>query len=180
MVNGQHVVCLGHLDGMRDVLRMETVSDMELSPDAPVKLSLSAQRYSIISAGMVLNAAATERVYHLSPEELQSFVPIEVPRLRLTEEGLLRPWDGDAMFGEHQAKELLRLLRQAFWEDVERYAGRYAREHEGEQYAQEDMIVAFCRETKTSELHIEAIRREWQRRQKRTAHGHKREIKYEK
>ena len=116
---------------------------------------------------MTLSPEATERMYHLSSEELQCFVPIEVPRVRLTEEGLLRPWGGDAMLGDAQAKALLRLLREAFWEDVERYAGRYAREHEGEKYAQEDMIVAFCRMTKTSELHIEAIRREWQRRCKR-------------
>jgi len=172
-VNGRRVVCLHHLDGVRDILRMETVDDMELSPDLPVELSLSASRYGVISAAMTLSPEATERLYHLSLEELLSFVPIEVPRVRLTEEGLLRPWGGDAMFGEQQAKELLRLLRQYFWESVEQFARRYAREHEGEKYAQEDMIAAFCKMTKTSELHIEAIRREWQRRAKRTAHGSK-------
>lgn len=167
MVNGRRVVCLQHLDGVRDILRMETVDDTDLSPDLPVELSLSASRYGLISAAMTLSPEATERMYHLSPEQMQQFVPIEVPRVRLTEEGLLRPWGGDAMFGEHQAKALLRLLRHCFWEGVERFARRYARQHEGEKYAQEDMIVAFCRMTKTSELHIEAIRREWQRRCKR-------------
>lgn len=166
MVNGRRVVCLQHLDGVRDILRMETADDMELSPDLPVGLSLSASRYGVISAAMTLSPEATERVYNLSLEELLSFVPIEVPRVRLTQEGLLREW-GDAMFGEQQAKELLRLLRHYFWESVERFARRYAIEHEGERYAQEDMIVAFCKMTRTSELHIEAIRREWQRRQKR-------------
>ena len=173
MVNGRRVVCLQHLDGVRDILRMETVDDMELSPDLPVELSLSASRYGLISAAMTLSSEATERINHLSPEQLQQFVPIECPRLRLTEEGLLRPWSGDAMLGDAQAKALLRLLREAFWEDVERFARRYAREHDGERYAQEDMIAAFCRMTNTSDLHIEAIRREWQRRAKRTAHGSK-------
>ncbi len=167
MVNGRRVVCLQHLDGVRDILRMETVDDVELSPNLPVDLSLSASRYGVISAAMTLSPEATERMYHLSPEQMQQFVPIEVPRLRLTQEGLLRPWGGDAMLSDAQAKALLRLLREAFWEDVERFAMRYAREHEGEKYAQEDMIAAFCRMTKTSELHIEAIRREWQRRCKR-------------
>lgn len=167
MVNGRHVVCLQHMDGMRDVMRMETVDDVELSPDLPVELSLSASRYSMLQAAMTLSPEVTERIYHLSPEQLQQFVPIECPRLRLTQEGLLREWSGDAMLGDAQAKALLRLLREAFWEDVEGFARRYAREHEGERYAQEDMIVAFCRMTKTSELHIEAIRREWQRRMKR-------------
>lgn len=167
MVNGRRVVCLQHLDGVRDILRMETVSDIELSPNLPVELSLSASRYGVISSAMTLSPEATEHKYHLSSEQLQQFVPIEVPRVRLTQDGLLRPWGGDAMLGDAQAKALLRLLREAFWEDVERFARRYAREHEGEKYAQEDMIVAFCRMTKTSELHIEAIRREWQRRCKR-------------
>lgn len=168
MVNGRRVVCLQHLDGVRDILRMETVDDMELSPDLPVELSLSAQRYSMLNAAMTLSPEATERMYRLSLEQLLQFVPVECPRLRLTQEGLLREWDGDAMFGEQQAKELLRLLRHYFWEGVEQFAMRYAREHEGEKYAQEDMIMSFCRETKTSELYIEAIRREWQRRRKRT------------
>jgi hypothetical protein len=167
MVNGRRVVCLHHLDGVRDILRMETVDDTELSPDLPVNLSLSASRYGVISAAMTLSPEATERMYNLSPEQMRQFVPIECPRLRLTHEGLLRPWSGDAMLGEQQAKALLRLLREAFWEDVEQFAMRYAREHEGEKYAQEDMIVAFCRMTKTSDLHIKDIRREWQRRCKR-------------
>lgn len=167
MVNGRRVVCLQHLDGVRDILRMETVDDMELSPDLPVELSLSAARYGVISAAMTLSPEATERAYHLSPEQLLQFVPVECPRLRLTQEGLLREWSGDAMFGEQQAKELLRLLRHYFWKDVERFAKCYAREHEGERYAQEDMIEAFCLETNTSDIHVEAIRREWQRRCKR-------------
>ena len=167
MVNGRRVVCLQHMDGVRDILRMETVADMKLSPDLPVELSLSASRYGLISAAMTLSPEATERMYHLSLEQMQQFVPIECPRVRLTEEGLLREWGGDAMLGDAQAKALLRLLREAFWEDVERFARRYAREHEGEKYAQEDMIAAFCKMTRTSELHIEAIRRERQRRAKR-------------
>lgn len=171
MVNGRRVVCLQHLDGVRDILRMESVDDVELSPDLPVDLSLSASRYSMLQAAMTLSPEATERMYHLSPEQMQQFVPIECPRLRLTQEGLLRPWSGDAMLGDAQAKALLRLLRHYFWEDVERFAGRYAREHEGEKYAQEDMIAAFCRLTKTSDLHIEAMRREWQRRCKRAGGG---------
>ena len=173
MVNGRRVVCLQHLDGVRDILRMETVADMELSPDLPVELSLSASRYGLISAAMALSPEATERMYHISREQMQQFVPIECPRLRLTQDGLLRPWGGDAMFGDQQAKELLRLLRHYFWEGVGQFAKRYAQQHEGERYAQEDMIEAFCRETETSDIHVEAIRREWQRRAKRTAHGSK-------
>lgn len=173
MVNGRRVICLQHLDGMRDVMRMETVDDMELSPDLPVELSLSASRYGLISAAMALSPEATERMYHISQEKMLQFVPIECPRLRLTQDGLLRPWCGDAMFGEQQAKELLRLLRHYFWEGVGQFAKRYASQHDGEKYAQQDMIEAFCRETRTSELHVEDIRREWQRRAKRVAHGSK-------
>lgn len=167
MVNDRKVVCLEPLDGARDILRMETVDDMELSPDLPVELSLSAARYGVISAAMALSPETAERMYHISQEQMLQFVPIECPWLRLTQDGLLREWGGDTMLGDAQAKALLRLLREAFWEDVERFAARYAREHEGERYAQEDMIEAFCRMTKTSDIHVEAIRREWQRRCKR-------------
>lgn len=166
-VNGRRVVCLQHLDGVREILRMETVDDTEMSPDLPVNLSLSASRYGVISAAMTLSPEATERMYHVSQEQMLQFVPIECPRLRMTQNGLLREWDGNAMFGEQQAKALLRLLRQYFWDSVEQFAIRYAQQHEDEKYAQQEMIEAFCRETNTSDIHVEAIRREWQRRQKR-------------
>ena len=166
-VGGHKVLCLQYLDGARDVLRMESASDVALSPDLPVGMSMSAHRYSMLSAAMVLSAAVVERMYHVTAEELQQFVPIECPRLCLTEEGLLRPWDSDTMLSRTQALQLQGLLRQAFWRAVEQYARQYARRHAGERYAQEEMIEAFCRETKTSELYVPALRREWQRRCKR-------------
>ena len=167
MVNGRRVVCLQHLDGMLDIFRMETVDDTELNPGLPVRLSLSASRYGIISAAMTLDPTVAEKIYHVSMEQMQQFIPIECPRLRLTQEGLLREWTGEVMFGDEQAKALLRLLRHYFWEGVEKFADLYAQKHDGELYAQQDMIEAFCREIKTSDIHVEAIRREWQRRAKR-------------
>ena len=59
-----------------------------------------------------------------------------------------------------------RLFPLHLWEKYD-WIDRYAREHRGERYAQQDMIEDFCRETRTDDIHVPAIRREWQRRVKR-------------
>ena len=59
------------------------------------------------------------------------------------------------------------LLRDAFWEAVERFDSAYAQKMGGKDYPAVDMIEAFCAETKTPDLYVDAMRREWQRRQKR-------------
>jgi len=59
------------------------------------------------------------------------------------------------------------LLRETFWQGVAEYNHEYARRQEGRKYAAVDMIEAFCRDTETSDLYVDALRREWQRRCKR-------------
>ncbi|MBQ9645364.1 MAG: hypothetical protein IJV24_03270 [Prevotella sp.] len=164
-IKEQRVVCVQHLKGARAILRMETADDM-MEPGT-AGYALSATRRNCIDAGMTVDAAVTERMYGIGREELQLFAPIECPRMALTEDGVLRPWTNDTRFGKQQATALQRLLREAFWQAVTDYAVQYAREHEGETYAQEDMIEAFCQETGTPDIHVPSIRREWQRRCKR-------------
>lgn len=164
-VMNQRVVCLQHLKGARDALRMETCDDtMEAGQ---IGSAMSATRYNCVAAGMQLHPAVVQQMYGITEEELALFVPIECPRLALTENGVLRPWTNDTCFGAKQATALHRLLREAFWQSVGEFAGQYAREHHGEKYAQEDMIEAFCKETGTDDIHVPALRREWQRRCKR-------------
>lgn len=162
----QRVVCLQHLKGARAALRMETVEDAALEPGATGD-AMSAARYSCVAAGLTIDPAVVQRLYGITPEELSLFVPIECPRLALTENGVLRPWTDETCFGVKQSSSLMRLIREAFWQGVEEFADKYAREHQGESYAQEEMIEAFCKETSTDEIHVPAIRREWQRRCKR-------------
>lgn len=128
---------------------------------------MSVRRYLCMNAGIGIDPDVIQKMYGMTKELLGQFIPIECPKICLTQNGVLRPWTMDVCFSKSQVTALQQMLREVFWEGVEGFAGRYAREHEGEKYAQEDMIEAFCRLTKTSELHIEAIRREWQRRQKR-------------
>lgn len=164
-VKGQRVVCVQHLEGARGILRMETVDDI-MEP-ARVTNAMSATRRSIIDAGMTIEAAVTEHMYGVDRETLNMFVPIECPKMALTENGVLRPWTNDTCFGQKQAKEMRDLLREAFWQAVGEFSEQYAHEHQGEKYAQQDMIEDFCRETHTDDIHVPAIRREWQRRVKR-------------
>lgn len=177
-IGGKRVVCLQHLDGAHDVFRMETSDDM--TGDDPKgtertgrENTLSATRWGCIDAGLTLDAGTVERLYGISREELALYVPIECPRVCLTPEGVLRPWTADTCFGRQQTTAMQRLLREAFWQGVAAYDREYARRQEGRKYAAVDMIEAFCRDMETSDLYVDALRREWQRRAKRTAPGSK-------
>lgn len=165
-IGDRRIVCVQHLKGARDILRMQTEEDT-MEP-RPADLAMGVTRRGCIAAGLALNPKAVEELYGIGREALALFVPIECPPMTLTEGGVLRPWTSDTCFSHKQASLLLKLLREAFWQAVGEFAEKYAREHRGEKYAQQDMIEDFCRETHTDDIHVPAIRREWQRRVKRT------------
>lgn len=163
--HGQPVICVQHLPGAREILRMETVEDM--MDKQPLGIALSATRRNCFDAGLAIDADVMEREYGVTKEALKGFVPIECPRMCLTRNGVLRPWTLLVGFSLTQAIQLQRLLRQEFWKAVEAFDARYAEEQGGEWYAAKDMVEEFCAETQTPDYHVEAIRREWQRRVKR-------------
>ena len=170
-MGGKRVISLYHLDGARDVLRLETCDDVngddeDMEPDVQEN-SMSVTRYGCIDAGLALDPKATERLYGIGREELSLYVPIECPRTCLTPDGVLRPWTSDRCFGRQQANELLRLIREAFWRGVAEYDREYARRTGSNGYPAIDMIEAFCRDMGTSDLHADAMRREWQRQRKK-------------
>lgn len=171
-IGGKKVVSIQHLRGAREALRMEVTDDMTGDDEHYGQLvaqanTLSATRYSCIDAGLTLDEPTVKRLYGIGREELSLFVPIECPPICLTQYGVLRPWTSDTCFSAHQTTVLQRLLRETFWEGVAEYDREYARRQEGRKYAAVDMIEAFCRDTETSDLHVAALRREWQRRCKR-------------
>lgn len=170
-MGGKKVVCVQHLDGARDVLRMETCNDVTgdeetMVPDV-VENTLSATRWNCIDAGLTLDPKTVERLYGIGREELALFVPVECPRTCLTPLGILRPWTSDRCFGRKQTVALLKLLREAFWRGVAEFDREYARSLEGDDYAVIDMIEAFCRRYGTSDIHADAMRREWTRQRKK-------------
>ncbi len=164
-IKEQPVICVQHLPGVRNVLRME--SEEEPTVNSPVVNSMSATWRNCLEAGIRLDASAVEREYNITREGLKLFVPIECPKMCMTKNGVLRPWTLDVNFGQRQATAMLRLLRAAFWKAVEEFADNYERQMQGRKYAQIDMIEAFCKETETPDMYAESMRREWQRRQKR-------------
>ena len=176
-IGRKKVVCVQHLDGGRDALRMETANDVtgdgEDMKAAVQKNSMSATRWGCIDAGLTLDQKTVEQHFGITRQELSLFVPVECPGTCLTPLGILRPWTGDRCFGQQQSKALLKVLREAFWRGVAEYDREYARRQEGGDYAVIDMLEAFCRDMETSDLYVDALRREWQRRQKRTAHDSK-------
>lgn len=160
------VVSVQHLPGAREILRMETEEDM-LEPKKDAK-AMSAMRRNMLDAGLKLDAAVTEQMYGINNETLKLYVPIECPPMCLTRNGVLRRWTLYVSFGRQQAKDLQKLLRDEFWQAVEEFDQAYAKKR-GEKYPAVAMVTDFCLATKTPELYIEEIRREWQRRQKRKA-----------
>lgn len=163
--HGKRVLSVQHLRDARGVLRMETKEDI-LDP-GPANGAMSATRMNVVDAGLRLDASATERLYGISRKDLELYVPIECPKMCLTKNGVLRPWTLDVCFGKKQTPALRKLLQEEFWQAVEGFDGDYAEEMMGTHYAAVRMITAFCQETKTPEMYIEEIRREWQRREKR-------------
>lgn len=164
-VKDKRVVSVQHLHGARDILRDNSVE--EALPQRHVDKSMSATWRNALDAGMVFDPSAIEREYGVTKELLKLFVPIECPRNCITRDGVLRPWTNDTNFSKHQAAAIQDLLRREFWQAVTAFSEKYAAAHSGERYAQVEMIEAFCKETGTPDMYVEAMRREWQRRQKR-------------
>jgi hypothetical protein len=164
-VKEQKVVCVSHLPGINEVMRMETASD--LSERKPVVNTMSATRRNCVAAGLEIDPRSVEQEYGLTQQQLDLFVPIECPSTCMNAEGLLRPWSLDTCLGKEQATALQRLLRQEFWKGVERFNAEYARRVGSKSYPAVEMIEAFCLETRTPDLYADAMRREWQRRVKR-------------
>lgn len=166
-VKDQRVVCVQHLPGARDILRQESDDDMKLEPRKDPGNSLSGSRMNMYTAGLKLDPELMVREYGVTKDVLKQFVPVECPKMTMTRHGVLRPWTNDVNFSNSQASAMQRLLRQAFWHDVSEFSERYAKKRESEKYAQVEMIESFCQETKTPELYVDVLRREWQRRVKR-------------
>lgn len=164
-IREQRVVSVQHLEGAREVLRMETTDDT-LEPGV-VGNAMSDKRKNCIEAGLALDAVVTERMYGVNKEGLKAFVPIECPKMCLTRNGVLRPWTLNVSLGRRQAVALLVLLKREFWAAVEEFNREYARVHGGKKYPAISMIEAFCEKTGTDDVYAEAMRREWQRRVKR-------------
>lgn len=166
MVGEQHVISLQHLQGFKDTLKMETVKDTKLCQ--PVANSMSAMLHNCINTGLEIDPDTILKEYGMTRQVMEMFVPVEAPKLCMTKDGVLRPWALDVAMGREQAAAVQRLIRREFWQAVESYNKQYARQHHRKNYPAAEMIEAFCAETGTPDTYAEAMRREWQRRVKRS------------
>ena len=161
----QRVLCIQHLPGIKPLLRMETAEDM--MEKGPAGGAMSSTRRNCLLAGMDLDPSVIEREYGITAAQMELYVPVECPGMCMTRNGVLRPWTLDVCFGKEQATALQKLLRNEFWAAVGEYDREYAARMGGRHYPARDMIEEFCAETGTSDIYVDAIRREWQRRAKR-------------
>ena len=168
-VYGRHVLSISHLPGAKALLRREVVEDLM---NSGIKTrSLSVTRRNCIEAGLTLDPETTVRIYGLTREALDEFVPIECPKMAMTKFGVLRPWTWDMSFGWHQSVLLQKLLKAEFWRSVAAFDREFAKGQDGAPYPAKDMVEAWCVKSHTSDVHVEAIRREWQRQVKRFGNG---------
>ena len=171
-IKDQRVISVQDIPGAREILRQEVVEDM--MERKKVINTMSATRRNCIVAGMKISPDVIEEYYGLTKEQLDMFMPIECPKRCLTKFGVLRPWTLDIALSKDQASAMLRLLRQEFWKAVEEFNTEYSKKMEGEKYPAIEMIEEFCLKTKTPDIYIPAIRREWQRRVK---NGNNKDVK---
>ena len=163
--HGQRVLSVQHLEGAREILRMQTVEDM--MERKSLDIAVSATRRNCLDAGLAIDPDTMAQMWGTTKEALKQYMPIECPRMCLTRNGVLRPWTLDVCFGKDQARQLQKLLRAEFWKAVEAFDREYAEQEEGRKYPAKEMVEEFCAATGTPDMYVEAIRREWQRRVKR-------------
>ena len=169
-IQEQKVLCIQHIPGARDVLRMESAEDT--SKREPIINTISSARRNYIAAGADLDNDMAEKEYGITSKELKLFLPIECPKLCMTKDGVLRPWTLNICYGKEQAAAMQRLLRKVFWEGVEKYNKEYSRKMNGTYYPAIEMIEDFCVDTGTPDVYAPAIRNEWQRRVRRGDNKH--------
>ena len=161
-IGEQRVVCLQHLPGAREALRMET--DEDLMDVKPVGNAMSATRRNLVNLGIAFDKEVMEAFYGVTAEQLKLFVPIECPDRCMTKYGVLREWTNEVSFGHKQAGALQQVVRAGYWEAVGEFNAEFARRLGRNDYTSIEMVEAWCKETGTSEVHAEAIKREWNRR----------------
>lgn len=164
--NRQNIVCLQHLEGVRDIMRMESYEDIELKAGR-VENAMSAKRYRVVKAAMEVSETATSRLYGIDREALGLYMPIECPPVCMTKNGVLRKWTDNVCFTHDQATALQRRLRDYFFEQLAEFDSYYAEQMGKRPYPAIDMVEAFCDEKDVNDMYADTIRREWQRRLKR-------------
>ena len=164
-VMGQSMVSVLHLPGARNIMRAESVDDV--MERRPIENVMSTTRYGCYAEGLSIDADVMTKEYGITRDTLQLYIPVECPRMCMTKNGTLRPWMRETCLTKEQASALMRVIKDAFWKAVTDFDREYSRRHGGSKYPAVEMIEAFCQETHTPDLYVEAIRREWQRRVKR-------------
>ena len=165
-IGKEPLISLYQIMGAKEVLEIGT--DDDLPDHGTPGNAMSATWRCALEVGLEYDPATMECIYGVTEETLEQYLPIACPPTAMTVNGISRAWTNDTCFGREQAMALQKLLREAFWTAVGQYSKQYAQEHRGEKYAQVEMIEAFCRETKTDDMYVETMRREWQRRNKRS------------
>ena len=162
LLHERKIISIHHLKGARQILRMETVEDV-LEP-GNTRWAMSAMKMDCMQLGIGIGPNNIKEQFGLTKEQLRMFVPIECPRMALTSNGVLRPWSRNTSFGRSQSIELMRFLRDKFWQAVEEHKAKMEADGKTPQTAIQ-LIESFCEDNNINEVYLDDLRREWQRQQ---------------
>lgn len=159
-LHGRKVISIHHLRGAREILRMETHEDV-LEP-GNTRWAMSAMKMDCMQLGIGIGPNNIKEQYGLTKEQLRLYIPIECPRMALTQYGVLRPWTRTTSFGRAQASELQKFLRESFWNAVAAYRDKLEASGNAPTTAIQ-LVESFCEVNNISEVYLDDLRREWQR-----------------
>ena len=161
-LHDRKIISVQHLPGARRILRMETQEDV-LEP-GKTRWAMSAMKMDCMELGIGIGPKNIKDQYGLTPEQLRLFVPVECPRMALTSFGVLRPWSRNTSFGHQQALELIKFLREKFWQAVNNHKTKMEDMGEPPSTAKQ-LIESFVADYNIREIYIDDLRREYQRLQ---------------
>jgi hypothetical protein len=164
-VKNKPILDILSLEGIRPVLLLP--AENELPGFKAFGNAMCDTWYAALTVGVEMDAWGMEKEFGITKATLDQYLPVLCPSYAVAENGAVRIWDSDTSFGKQQTTTLLRLIRDVFWSSVGKYATEYRKAHFGAKYAQIDMLESFCKDYHINDMHLEAMRREWQRRCKR-------------
>ena len=156
---GKPVLSIAHIPDAKKLLRQQTQDDV--MEDGQTRWSVSAMRMDFLQHGVELGIKGVGGM-ELTREQLNLFLPIECPKMALTQNGVLRPWNRQTSFGQRQAFALTKLLRGAFWKTVADYERNF-KWPRGAEHTAIAMIESFCQDAGVPDIYAADLRREWQR-----------------
>lgn len=154
---GRCVLELRPLPGIRDLMREPVVDDATCG--VPDSNTLSQLHYELVRAAFGANVLVASTHYHLTPDELRSFLPVSVPEYLLQKNGAIHHFARTMQLRHTTANKVADAVYAAFWRAVHQYATGNA----GAFTTDKDMLQSFCEHLGIPDIAVDDMRNQYQR-----------------